>query len=573
MSVWSQETDTTTINRTVVVERAYKPIIKSAGKIAVKPQIKEVSLPPVEVTYSTYTQPFKTDFNISPLNFATVNFLPPTPMDGLLRVGVGHTQTQFDFNYQVRDKKDVIFDIHANHLGHWGIKTMSNSALGFDFSKLFNNADVFFGIEGKNHFFTRYGQYFDYTDTTKMMGQFNDIKKYSDFKEADIANQWEVNTKIGVRSILGKDIQYLVQTGYEAFIMTENIAEHIVNSQLALEWNSNHHAAGAKAMVNNIFYTADMADFAWSQSNIARGDTVAAPYHAFKIEPYYAYDGKRFRIHAGVNLDFCWGKGDSTHIFKPSPNVTFEAQLTDDWLALYGGAQGQYQTNSAKKHFSICRYLHPENEIATTRPRSYIPVDAFLGFKMRPQANLLIDIYAHYILTKNQVYLTPDSLGYFNLTGGNHNQWKVGGKITYHYRDIVNIALDGFYAFGTMMGDSIMIENQRQAIETLLPKGHILDKPTWGINLRVNTKINNKLSLYSDNYFNGGRYVLGYVNGTLQVLQLKPIIDLNLGIQYNINKWFTCYLQLNNYLNRKHDIYYHYQSQGINFMTGITYSF
>ncbi len=559
-----------TIQRTVTVERQFQPVIQSAGKIDVIPHIEEVEQKETEVNYSDYYTPLQLDFNTNPLGYADVNFSQPQPLNGFMRGAVGHSATRFDFTYRVSDRKDVRLDLQAHHIGDWGRKTMSRSSLGIDFSKLFRKGDLFFDVNAQNIFFTRYGKYFEYTDTTKMTGAFDGLDSYADFKDIDKSNHWIVDANIGVRSLPKQDVQYLVQTGYEAFIMGKDLTEHNINTRAMLDWKTGAHHAGADVVVQNHLYSADLSGFSWAPG---RTDTTINNYHAVKVEPFYAYDGKRFFIHAGVNLDMCIGKGK---LFRPSPNVTFEAKLTQDWLTLYGGAVGDYQTSSVREHFDIVRYLHPENEIATRQNRSWIPVDGFLGFKIRPQANLLIDLFGHYILTKDQVYLMPDN-GYFNLTGGDNYQWKIGGKITYHYKDIINVSLDGFYAIGTMLTDSIR-PNGTGDFHTYynVPEGHILDKPTWGINFRLDARINSKISLYSANYFGGGRYALDNgqgTTGTVQAIQLKPIIDLNLGAQYNINKWLSCYLQVNNYLHRKHDIFYGYQSNGINFLAGITWSF
>jgi outer membrane cobalamin receptor len=56
-------------------------------------------------------------------------------------------------------------------------------------------------------------------------------------------------------------------------------------------------------------------------------------------------------------------------------------------------------------------------------------------------------------------------------------------------------------------------------------------------------------------------------------MSAKPVIDVNLGAQYNVNKWLSCYIQLNNIIHRKHDIVYGYQTQGINFLLGVSYAF
>lgn len=573
------QNDTTMLQgSTVTVEREFRPTIQSAGKIDVQPEPLNISTTPAEVKYSDYsgnvTNP---DFNFNDLGFAETNFSHAKPLHGFLRGGIGHVNSQLDFNYRVTDRQDIILDVNAAHLAQWGLKTMSQTKIGLDFSKFFDNAHLYFGANGKNIFFTRYGRYWNYTDVSRGTGifQLNGYKGYNAYSclpQEDLSSQWEINTRVGVRSLSDRDIQYKVQTGYEAFIMKRGFVEHIINTQAMLDYRREEHHAGVDLAVENHMYQADMKGFEWSPFKIATGDTVAKSYHAIKAEPYYQYEGQRFSIHAGINLDLCFGK-QKDKVFLPSPNVNFEAKLTEDWLALYGGAIGDWQTSSVKEHFQLARFLHPENEIATRQTRTYIPVDAFLGLKMRPHNDILIDIYAHYQLNKYDVFLVPDSMGYFNLTGSDHDCWKIGGKFYYHYRDVVSILLDGYYNIRNMKNDAFYTMG--------LPKGKGIDREPWKITLRVEAKINSKISLYSSNYIIGSRYVVaplptGDFSSELsgnRVVALQPVIDLNIGAQYSFNRWLSVYLQLNNYLHRKHEIFYGYQTQGINFMAGVNWTF
>lgn len=560
------QTDSTSIDRTVTVEREYRPVIQSAGKLSVKPSIYEPTFTPTEITYSSYSEPVVTDYRLSPLGYSETTFGHRQRTDGFIRVGAGHSGTQFDFNYAMAERRNLLLDIHAHHLGQWGRKTLSHSSLGMDIVQRFSAGEFYFGVDAGNIYFTRYGRYFHYTDFQKMTGEFESLKSYSAFEPEDKNSQWEVDTRIGVRSLPDAEIRYKIQTGYEAFVMKANTVEHTIHTTGMFEWQNDAHHAGANLTIQNHLYSFnrdELADFYGIDKNKpSRLDSTS--YHAIKIEPYYAYEGNRFRLHAGINLDMCAGKGK---VFLPSPNVTFETELTKDWLLLYGSATGQYATSSVREHFNYLRYLHAENEITSQRNRTYTPIDATLGFKIRPQRTLLMDIYANYAYTKYDVYFVPEKIeerqtGFFNLISTPYHKWQIGARFNYHYQDIVNITLNGFYNIWKM------VEYESFA----LPANHILDRPTWGITLRVDARIDSKWSLYSDNYFAGGRYALNYEKEK-KAVELKPIIDLNLGVQYNVNKWFACYFQLNNYIHRKHDVYYGYQSQGINFMGGISYTF
>ncbi len=568
-----------TINRVVEVEREFQPVIEGAGKVDVKPQVYETTTQPAKVTFSDYSSPLKDidSTDVSALGFSPTNFMIPRPLNGFLRGGIGHSATLFDFNYRLTEKRNFALNLNAHHLGQWGRKTLSHSSLGMDMSYLFSKGDFFFGVNAENIFFTRYGKYFEYDfvdhDSVQMRGKFSDdLPSYAQFTKDDKCSQWDINTKIGIRSLPNADTKYLLQTGYEAFIMKQGTTEHIVNTQAMIDWAKDVHHIGADFHLENHIYSFDKTAFQQFITDHGldntRYSTDTTSYHAIKLQPYYAYEGNRFQIHLGVNLDFCAGKGK---VFLPSPNVTFEAKLTPTWLALYGGAVGEYATQSVREHFGYLRYLYAEKEIMTRANRTYTPINAFLGFKIRPHANLLMDIYADYRYTKYDVFFCPDTddsnnpTGYFNLVSTPYQRWQIGARFHYHYQDIVFVSLNGFYNIWTGID---------QAFSNLyaLPHNHMLDRPTWGINLRIDGKIDSKWSVYTVNYFSGGSYILN-LDPFPMAMSAKPVIDVNLGAQYNVNKWLSCYIQLNNIIHRKHDIVYGYQTQGINFLLGVSYAF
>jgi hypothetical protein len=85
----------------------------------------------------------------------------------------------------------------------------------------------------------------------------------------------------------------------------------------------------------------------------------------------------------------------------------------------------------------------------------------------------------------------------------------------------------------------------------------------------VKVNIDQKWSIYSENRLEGAR--MAYT--TMQDEQLPMTIDLNIGAEYDINRWINVYLQLGNYLNRKNPIYYGYNTQGCHFLAGFKYTF
>jgi outer membrane receptor protein involved in Fe transport len=77
-------------------------------------------------------------------------------------------------------------------------------------------------------------------------------------------------------------------------------------------------------------------------------------------------------------------------------------------------------------------------------------------------------------------------------------------------------------------------------------------------------------------YFDAGRnYKIGNIvwGGVFRPIQtFKPTIDWNLAAEYRINKQWTAFLELNNLLNRRHELWYNYGSYRMNFLLGATFN-
>ena len=541
MGVYAQ-TDST-INRVVTVEREFQPVIQDAGKINQRPLILQHDLQLNPVVYSTYSAPLSIGHNVHPLQVAKTDFTPQAPLNGVLEGAVGYRNTHLLFGYQLHKKKNDL-NLYANHNAYWGKDALSQSDVGMLLTHHFQTADLYFGLEGQ-------------CETYQYQPLFN------------MSTLGNANTRIGIVSTHTKPLQYRIQTGYKAFI-TSIAIEHQVNSHFDISWTNQHHDAGVKASVQNRFYSPVYQRMS------------ASPSHAIRIEPFYEYNNKSIHVHAGINLDMNIGTGKMLSniedlSFAPSPNVQFAWHTTNNIFHLYANAIGCLGLGSVEEYMGYNRYLNLRDGLAWKSPRVYTPVDAQIGFKLLPTKTILIDIYGGYAYLKNacnmQAVCQEDMLNY-QLWLDDYQRWRVGANIHYHYRDILEINLGGNYYFYQQEPIPSMDPESPHFQEIHLRGTHIFDRPNWDAYARVEAHIDSKWSIYTENYFTGSRfaYVQYYSDGA-SVVALKPIISLNIGGQYIINRWLSVYLQLDDYLNRKDEIFYGFQSQGIHFLAGVKWKF
>ena len=571
----------TVIDRTVTVEREFVPVVKAAGKLSTKPQVFEPQIEEATVHYSDYSAPLSAEKNVSTLGYASTSFNRLYSRRGFIRGGVGHTNTLFDFNYRVdsetmgnhsrrgRSANEGFLDMHANHFGQWGRKMLEKSALGLDYTKSFSAAQLYFGAEGGNEYFTHYYRYID-----PATNQFLPTAKLGTFNKADNQMFWTADALIGVQNVPGAEILYRVQAGYEGFFIPGSAFEHQVHSNTMFEWSKEAHHVGLEADVKNRFYS----------------NTTLKGKHQIHIEPYYAYEGKRIRVHAGVNFDL--GLGGYERAFGASPNVNFEADITKTWLTFFLNATGQLAAEGVRDELTEFRFLDVNNLLDVMNKgccAAYTPVDAVLGFRFKPLPTLLFDVHAGYAITMDE-----HILGYNRTTSRfQHFEqdmqiWKVGATLHYHYQDIFTMEIGGDYFFGPSVdlqtGDNSLDLN-KGTYNFLNPR---YGKANWNIHARFDGRINKHWALYSDNYLVGTRNALIVSDGTDAATgnaivkkeadaTLKPYFDLNLGLEYIYNDRLSFFAQLNNYLAWTADLtplmLYATPTQGVNCLFGVSWNF
>ncbi|MBO4362634.1 MAG: TonB-dependent receptor [Paludibacteraceae bacterium] len=581
----------TTLNRNVTVERDFQPIISSAGIVSVKPVIVQQDIEPVEVKYSTYSQSLSPAFNINPLGCSFTTWNEPKPLHGYISGGLGHTNTAFDFGYRIEDKKSKIaFDAYAHHRAVWGRYTVESTNFGLDITKSFSGSALYFGAEAVNNYYTMSGRYVDSTGTMH-------LAKASGLQAEDKLSLWTINTRIGLRSIRRGSIQYRLQTGYSAFLYPTHVTEHQIRTLGRLEWNGGEHKAGVNLTVANFFMNVTDGTIAPMMYN---------PRHAIHVEPYYAYDHRRFHAHIGVNIDMNFGHGTlltNTPDFAlaPSPNVHLEYDITPNWLAVYGEASGSFAEGSLQEYSLFYPYRHFGDGVTSHHTPAYIPVQAQLGLKLRPQANLLIDLHARYEWKLNQfssanpyyweVRQFRDGLGDGTPVFGDYvycnlQRWKIGGEITYHYQDIVHVLVAGGYYTGSMdsietpaasVGNAADEASFAATVKNADGSFKMLDRPRWDLTVNIDARINRQWTVYSHNYICGKRQALMWEESAsgrnYGIYLMRPTINLNLGCAYEYNKWLKVFLELNNIAYQRFHYYYGYTNPGTNFLIGASYKF
>ncbi|MDD4968034.1 MAG: hypothetical protein PHT07_01250 [Paludibacter sp.] len=577
-TTFSLQAQDTILNRSVSVQREYRPVIHDAGKINSMPQVLEPNEDKSPAVYSNFNLPLNAGYNIHVLPAADlVTEKQVDPNKGFARFGFGnYLNTLADFAYPLVNTPDLKLDFSLNHLATFEAKRMhTTTKANLSFDKLFKTFDLYAGVGGGHEYFKYYGNNVNAANSPvnlDSMATAYPLAMYAEknrqgvdytprlynlnalAKDSFGDTFWRFNAVAGVRSLtMSDDWRYQAEMQYRVFSSHNGMAENLVHSQAGLNSQNGKNRMGLDFAMDNMMYTSkNMPDFNYWKS-----------YTVLSLNPYYSIERPSYNVRLGMklNLSFVHGK-----LISPVADVRGEWKLIPKFLSIYGGLSGDYEVNTLDKINTENPYVFSDLRVLDT----YTPVDFYAGIKLKPLYNLLIDGYIDYKQIDNQYffvnkeydlaipqYLVPEAPQYlytnrFNVTYGTASHLKMGIRANYNLKKLVNVELKWAY-------NGWSVNNQQYA----------WNKPKYDAQLNTDIHINPNLWVSANMYYEGVRYAkLGDV-----AMPMHDKVDINLGINYSYTNWLTVFGKINNVINNRYQDFYGYDVQGTNMMIGAAFSF
>ena len=575
-----------TVDRNVTVEREYKPVIQDAGKITSLPAIVEPVTEKTKANYTEFNLPMLVGQNIQNLSAAELEIEKRKQGNSaFVRIGLGNgletgsfLNNMLDFALPVLKRPDMRLDLNVHHLAIFGDKAHSKSEANLLFDKNFNNSNFYTGVGVGHEYFKYYGNNFNRNGDTTNLKAFNTggqaLFKESTFERVDrnrqtytldqIANMndfdvfWRFNAFAGLQSLPTADnLRYVGEVKFKSFNSQHGLKENIIETKANFNTSYGRNRLGIDVKLQNMMYTTNMTNpifNAWDA------------YSVFEMNPFYSFERKNWNLRLGVKSSFSFVHGRP---FNPSPDIFAEWRIAPKFLALYGGVGGGYQVNTLDRMFEENRYLFSDLRVKDT----YTPVSLYVGIKIKPAYNLLIDAYLKYNYIDNQYFLVNKDYEYnnsfsttslpdqalqviysnrFNAVYSSAEHMQVGVRANYNIRNLINIQLKGAY-------------NHWKVYD--IPTAW--NKPKFESDLAADVRLTRNLNLTTNVFFESERFAkIGSMD-----FRMKPKVDVNLGASYSYLNWLTIFGKVNNLINNKYEEYYGYEVQGINFMVGAAFSF
>lgn len=515
------------VERTVVVEQEYTPVIGEASKINLLPKVEQPAAQNKKVEYVYSNSP--------------VSRIPLYSMPIVMGKEKESSWKRFYLRLGAGNKGNI--DTHANANLNLSAKDILNITLHYGG----NNGKVetqYDDREWKEKLYHGYGQAaytHQFNQLDLLLGgkisSLNFSYAPNDLRHRDDQKIFSGSGFAGVRSHRGDD-----RIAYHAIADVRSTSEKDMFNQTLRETLLRLQGGVVAPIADEHFVKVEGTVRSYSYNNKALFDN----YAGFDFVSAYLLKSDDWNIEAGANIGFASGYDTK---FRIAPDVSVNYTLADDYI-LFAEAKGGKVYNDFEELYRKCLY----GTVNSQQLATFIPLNTRLGIKGSPMEGLHFSVYGGYEKRVNDLVFASDVslasvidndiLLYKNLN--THTPY-AGAEVSYNVKDIFGVTLSGIYRNWKMdKPDRLLYERFLEYKDNSELNAHLYFCPISPLKLSFDYR-------WADRQQN-----------------VKDINSLSMGVDYQLLDKVHLYAKVNNLLNQKYFQCSHYQVQGINFLGGVS---
>lgn len=552
------QSDTLKIEEVMIV-KAYEPAISDAFKMNTNPKIVETKIEKPQIKYNILKKQIKTSYAINPIKPAKMRGEPLSKLNrGYAILGFGnYVNTYADLfinngrsrkyswggrlkhfasNGTVSNRETTQFS--ANSVGFYGKrffrKHLMTGEIGYD--RRVNN---YYGLEDAiwedleakklNPISTPVQRYHN------VGGKFGFKSFYKDSAKINFDNTLRVNNQFDV---FGTNELYGKATG--------RLSRYFDNEKGILDYSVDYN--NYKSVY--AFNYAELGDsIGFSSSNAI-----------IVINPKLRSEGKKWLLMLGLSTQVQMDNNAEFHFY---PDAEFRYKVVSDMLIVYAGANGGLQRVNYRSVSLENPFIDPNFELRNQNNK----LNIYGGIRGAFSSEVSFNIKYSTATVENMLFYVNDTVLYgnsFNAVYDTIALQNIAAELTLHSTNKLDVIL---------RGDYFMYRNS-----SLLEVWH---KPAYRASLMLHYDLKDKLVFKSNVFVVSGRIARSFDSSDGPMIayniyyekRLKPIIDINLSLEYRLNKKFSCFLAANNLLASNYVVWNNYPVQRLNVMFGLKYSF
>ena len=349
-----------------------------------------------------------------------------------------------------------------------------------------------------------------------------------------------INFRVGIENAKTENaIDYSLRTGITSLRDRFNASE--------TDWGTNLNAS--LGISDNVFALVAADAYVTQRSD----GSIVDNRNLFRVKPTFKYSSPQFTITAGINAVNQTDQRQGINETRAFPVIDVDFVPVGN-VHVFAGIDGDINRNTLRSLLTDNKWLAPQVVLANTVKSLdvYAGTKGDLGGGFSYEGKVSYARYRNFSAFNNAI---PDTTKFFVLyDGGLSNVLTVSGQLAFALKDRFRSTLKANF-FGYDL-DRLEQAWGRPQVTTTWTNSYILNK---------------KLFITADLYFYQGIVNKNFTSGVFYTL--KPIYDANVKIDYFLGKQVSAFVSLNNIFGQNYQRYLYYQSQGLNFLGGISYSF
>lgn len=529
-------------NEEVTIEGSYNPHIQKSERLATTPDIpkRDFKIPSYEINTEDFTYKYRADLEpISPLSYTQNKGVDIC--NNFIKAGFGtRISPDFLFRHYSSVSKRMSLGVAIDHNSTWlDMKNIPNS-------KYMNNA---FGLSMTNRFsqFQLHSHVDYHYDTYYINDTIIDLASDNARKIHSLnVNLTANNNKSSYKSLYDEfslDYNYSgIQNGMqENFLRLKAHLEHS-NSWFKSENNSQALIADINAELNNIGQTLLIISF----------------------NPHLDLNNDFYSLRLGLRVD---AKTNSISVGGIYPDIKGSLYLFQKNIEFYASIGGKTKINTLKEILAENPFVvsNPLNYAEFDYEKTWIDFQGGLKFKALNMVNGHVGV--RYRIIHNHVFFinSTTQAGAFDIILNDCHVFNLNVDLHARINDNIKAVVDFAY-------NKYDFIKARLTCDVPITIAHAWYKPEIELTLKGIYQMNEHWKFNLATYFEGKRYALTG-NDYDDIKELKPIVDIQLGCDYNLNKNLAFYAEIKNLIHNKYQMYYNYPSYGIQGFVGFKYRF
>lgn len=286
------------------------------------------------------------------------------------------------------------------------------------------------------------------------------------------------------------------------------------------------------------------------------------------IAPTMRIDEDSFSLVIGADLTYFFNiENNESNLFF-YPKIRGSYRINQDNLIAYGGVDGGLDNNTYANAAATNPFLSPTLIVAPTN-RQY---DAFLGLK-GGKYGWSYNAKASFKVEDNRAFFASN-LPFESTSEQGFSVFRAGNSFGLVYDDLTSLAFDVEvdYEISKKVKAGVHFNYTSFGTDTF---EEALNLPSLYASAFMNYKWTDKLSSSLTMFYVGERFDLAPVPSTagLNTIKVEDFFDLNVQVNYAINKQFTAFVSGMNLLGGNYQRWNNYVVQNLQIMGGVSYQF